>query len=119
MNRLQSHGSIARYTLGFAGSVVLTFVAYWLVTEQVLHGWTLLIALMGLAVLQLWVQLVCFLHIGAGRDKLWRLASFWFMALFVVTIVIGSLWIMHNLNYNMMPAEQMDEHMMVERDKGF
>jgi len=60
------------------------------------------------------VQMVFFLHIGRGSR--WKLLTFIFTIIVVGIVVIGSIWIMHNLNYNMMdmsPDEQrqyMSEH---------
>jgi cytochrome o ubiquinol oxidase operon protein cyoD len=46
------------------------------------------------------VQVVFFLHIGRGTH--WKATSFFFMLFVVAIVVVGSIWIMNNLNYNMM-----------------
>lgn len=114
-----SHGSIASYTIGFVLSLGLTYLAYLAATNRIWDGWSLTFGLMGLAALQLMVQLIFFLHLGRGADKRWSASTFWFALLTIGIIAIGSLWIMHNMNYNMMSPEVMNEHMMVEREKGF
>lgn len=69
---------------------------------------------MAIAVVQLIVQVIYFLHIGRGSK--WKLRTFIFTLIVVIIIVAGSVWIMENLNYNMMdmsPHEQqkyMNEH---------
>jgi cytochrome o ubiquinol oxidase operon protein cyoD len=67
--------------------------------------------ILALAVVQLVVQSVFFLHVG--RDNKWKLITYLFAILIVLIIVVGSLWIMNNLNYNMMQMtpEQMELYM--------
>lgn len=118
--REQIISSLIRYIVGFVLSVVLTLVAYVLVVMQMLSGMSLALAIMGLAAVQLVVQLVCFLHLGRGKKQRWNMAAFLFMGLVLLIIVLGSLWIMANMNYNMgMTPEQMDQFMNEQRDKGF
>jgi cytochrome o ubiquinol oxidase operon protein cyoD len=66
---------------------------------------------MAIAVVQLIVQMVFFLHLGSGSR--WKLVTFYFTLLVVVIVVIGTIWIMNNLDYNMMRMnpEQMEEYM--------
>jgi cytochrome o ubiquinol oxidase operon protein cyoD len=100
------HGSLLSYTVGFVCSVILTAIAYLLVTNHVLDGTRLIAALLGLGLVQLVVQLVFFLHMGRESSPRWNLTVFMFTGLIVLIIGIGSLWIMHNLTYNMaMPAD--------------
>ncbi|MCA9327819.1 cytochrome o ubiquinol oxidase subunit IV, partial [Candidatus Saccharibacteria bacterium] len=58
-----------------------------------------------LAAAQLYVQSVFFLHLSAERKLRMTLWSTLFTIMVVVIIVVGSLWIMQNLNYNMMPDD--------------
>lgn len=111
---------VAQYVGGFVSALILTFVAYWLVTSKVIEGGWLIALLMGLAVVQFIVQLVFFLHVGSETRPRWNLTALIFMLIILVVIVAGSLWIMNNLNYNMMMTpEQMEDYMNVQRDKGF
>lgn len=114
-----SHGNFITYTIGFALSVGLTLAAYYVVVNDVFARRELVAAIVGLAVAQLLVQLFFFLHLGKESKPRWNLIVFMFMLMVVGIVVIGSLWIMDNLDYNMMPGHQMDEKMMHERDKGF
>lgn len=113
------HGSVASYCIGFALSIALTLLAYFAVVEKIFSGTQLLAIIVGLAVVQLIVQLVFFLHMGKEAKPRWNLMVFSFMLLVVGIVVIGSLWVMHNLDYNMMPKSEVDQHMMHEREKGF
>lgn len=115
MNRNQ----IIRYSVGFAGSIVLTLAAYLLVTQSNMSGTLLTITLAVLAIAQLCVQLVCFLHLDDEVGTRWRMWSLVSMIGAVLLIVFGSIWIMYNLDYHMMPKHESDAHMIEESNKGF
>ena len=111
---------ITHYIIGFAGALGLTLLAFWLAMNKVLEGQWLIAVLMTLAVVQLSVQLIFFLHVGQEDRPRWNLTALLFMLIILVIVVAGSLWIMNNLNYNMMmTTEQMDAYMMEQREKGF
>lgn len=102
---------ISSYVTGFFMSVLVTLLAYFAVVNQFWTGWTLAIVIVVLAVIQLAIQLIFFLHLGHEKGGNWKLVTFWFATLVVAIVVVGSLWIMHNLNYNMMqmtPDEQIE-----------
>lgn len=109
------------YVLGFVFAVLLTLIAYFMVVNHALSGGALIGAIMGLAAVQLLVQLFFFLHFGQEKDSTWNQAIFYFMLLVLVIIVGGTLWIMYHLNYNMMTMspDQMDHHMLKQGTKGF
>lgn len=113
------HASVTTYTIGFVLSLILTLAAYFAVDSQWLTGWQLVGAVIALALTQFFVQTVLFLHVGDETRPRWNMTSFLFMIIIVGTVVIGSLWIMANLNYNMMSPEQMDSYMRAEAQKGF
>lgn len=100
------HGTLGSYITGFVLSIVLTLIAYFLVVEKMLTGGVLIGVIVALAAVQLLVQLLFFLHMGTESKPRWNLLLFLFMVLVLAIIVIGSLWIMYNLNTNVMP--QMD-----------
>lgn len=99
------------YVIGFGLSVITTVVAYLLVVHAVWPKEALVYCVLGLAVVQLIVQVVFFLHIGRGSH--WKLITFLFTILVVGVVVVGSVWIMNNLNYNMMDMspDQMRQYM--------
>lgn len=109
------------YLLGFALSLMTTLVAYFAVTQEWFQGWMLLGVLGFLALTQMLVQLYFFLHLGEELKPRLRAWSFAFMAIILLIIVGGSLWIMHHLDYNMMHmnADEKTHYMMGEKDKGF
>lgn len=99
---LQKTGNLKSYVTGLLISVALTLVSYFLVTEHLIKGFTLDIALAILSLIQVGFQLCFFLHLGEEKHPKWNLISFLFMVLVIGILVIGSLWIMYNLNYRMM-----------------
>lgn len=112
------HSSTLRaYSTGFALSLMLTIAAYVSVVNEVLTGTMLIAIITSLAVAQLLVQLVFFLHLQRETKPRLNLIVFSFMLIVVGIVVIGSLWIMHNLDYNMMPHE-MDERMLEQYYRG-
>jgi cytochrome o ubiquinol oxidase subunit IV len=106
-------GLLKLYISGFILSVALTLVAFMMVSDKLLHGWSLIIALMFCAVIQLMVQLIFFLHLDQEKKPRWNLQAFLFMALVLLIIVIGSLWIMNNLNYHMMSPEEIKQDELI------
>lgn len=122
MSKVQTHidapaeagrGSLLSYTSGFVFSVLLTLAAYVSVTNNSLPKETLMLFIVGLAVVQLLVQLLFFLHLGRESKPRWNLVVFSFMLVVIVIVVLGSLWVMHNLDYHMMPHE-MDKTLIEE-----
>ncbi|MDN5274645.1 MAG: cytochrome o ubiquinol oxidase subunit [Candidatus Saccharibacteria bacterium] len=115
-----AHSGIWSYVIGFVLAVTLTLLAYVIVVNHLATGFTLLATLLGLAAVQLLVQLVFFLHLGRDKNSRWNVASFYFMLLVLVIFVGGSLWIMSNLNYNMMMSpEEMNKFMLDQSMRGF
>lgn len=96
-------GNIKAYFLGLIFSALLTLSSYLMVVYQFLSKWPLLIAISLLATTQMVVQLIFFLHLGSEKRPKWNLMLFLFMALVVLILVFGSLWIMYNLSENVMP----------------
>jgi cytochrome o ubiquinol oxidase subunit IV len=112
--------TVARYTIGFVLSLVLTVVAYILVVNGSTSPW-LLAALGILALVQMVVQLIFFLHLGEETGTRYKTASFVFMAGTLFIVVAGSIWIMQNLDYNMahMTPQEKENYMLTQHDKGF
>ncbi len=113
---------LVTYVIGFNAALLLSIASYLIVTEAWLGdaaSLTMLIIL-GLAVVQLVIQLVCFLHMGADRDPFSRTGTFLFTIGMALIIVIGSLWIMQNLDYRMhISPDAMQEYMLQQNKKGF
>lgn len=103
---------------GFVLSICLTIAAYVLVIGHLITGNRLIGAIVGLAIVQLLVQLFFFLHLGQETRPRWKLVVFLFMLLVLFILVFGSLWIMYNLDYHMdMAPGQLDEYII--DDEGY
>jgi cytochrome o ubiquinol oxidase subunit IV len=101
-------GSFKSYLLGFLFSLLLTVGAYFAVTKKVMFGNALVFTVAGLAVVQMVLQFIFFLHLGKEEKPRWNVMVFLFMLLIIAILVIGSLWIMYNLDYRMMPGGMND-----------
>jgi cytochrome o ubiquinol oxidase operon protein cyoD len=96
------------YITGFLLSVVLTLAAYFSVTYGVKDSMLIILAL---AFIQLVVQLVFFLNIHKGKDRVSNMVTFISTASVIFILIAGSLWIMQNLKYHHMTPEQMNAYM--------
>jgi cytochrome o ubiquinol oxidase operon protein cyoD len=94
--------TLTAYITGLALSLILTVLAFVLVGKHLLSDTSLYIAVAVLALIQFCVQSLCFLRLNAGPEGRWNLYPFIFAVFVVFVVVGGSLWIMYNLNYNMM-----------------
>jgi cytochrome o ubiquinol oxidase operon protein cyoD len=96
--------TLRTYIIGFGLSLFLTFLAFGAEEQHVLsdHQYPthefLFPFLIGLALLQLLVQLICFLHVGRETKPRWNLLALVFAFIVVGILVGGTLWIMHNLD---------------------
>lgn len=100
----KTRGLLGSYMLGFGFSIGLTLLAYFGVTKQ-WFGAGAVLALLTLAVMQFVVQLFFFLHVGRETRPRWKLFMLFLAIVFVLIVVLGSIWIMYNLNYRMTPAQ--------------
>jgi cytochrome o ubiquinol oxidase operon protein cyoD len=116
MNTNSTQKRLSAYVLGFVLSLALTACAFALVVMHLLEPDYLVAAILGLALLQIFVQINFFFHFGEGRDGKERLVVLCFAGLIVVIIAGGSLWIMRNLNERMMPDATGMSQYMVEQE---
>ena len=107
------HGSVMSetlsYVIGLGFALVLTAISFWVASTSSLWGPGVAVGLVVLAIAQMGVHLVFFLHITTGPDHLNNVLALAFGVLIVVLLIAGSLWIMTNLNHNMMPMERLME----------
>ncbi|WP_144632331.1 cytochrome o ubiquinol oxidase subunit IV [Bordetella genomosp. 13] len=97
-----AHGSMKQYVVGFIISILLTFGSFGLVMAGDYPHSVVVPGLIILAVAQLLVQLIFFLHMG--RSERDNTLTFIFTIKVIAIIVVGSLWVLHNMNINMMPG---------------
>jgi cytochrome o ubiquinol oxidase operon protein cyoD len=93
--------------LGLGFSIVLTAAAFWAASTHLIWGPAVPAALVVLAIAQMGVHLVFFLHVTTGPDNTNNVLALAFGILVVFLIVFGSIWIMGHLNQNMMPMQQL------------
>jgi cytochrome o ubiquinol oxidase subunit IV len=100
------------YTIGVVLAVVLTATSFWVANTSLLWPPGVPLGLVVLAIAQMGVHLVFFLHITSGPENTNNVLALAFGVLIVIIVAAGSLWIMTNLNDNMMlPPELMNLHM--------
>ncbi len=96
------HGSVKSYIHGFVLSLILTIIPFIIVSKHWLSTELSYVVVGVFSVLQLFVQLVYFLHLSHRSSARWNLYVFLFTFLVVLILILGSIWIMVNLNYFMM-----------------
>ena len=94
------------YTIGLGLAVVLTAMSFWVANTSLLWAGGVSLGLTVLAIAQMGVHLVFFLHITTGPDNVNNVMALAFGVLIVLLIITGSLWIMAHMNHNMMPMDQ-------------
>jgi cytochrome o ubiquinol oxidase operon protein cyoD len=104
---------ILNSNLGLGFSVVLTVAAFVLAGTRLIYGPAIPVALIVLAIAQMGVHLVFFLHVTTGPDNTNNVLALAFGIMVVFLIVAGSIWIMGHLSHNMAPT--MDQLMDMQR----
>jgi cytochrome o ubiquinol oxidase operon protein cyoD len=94
------------YLVGLGLAVLLTATSFFLAGTDLVWQPSIPVALIVLAIAQMGVHLVFFLHITTGPDNANNVLALAFGLLIVFLVIAGSLWIMANLNHNMMPIDQ-------------
>src|SRR6202451_3611082 len=110
--REQKRWELLVYTSGFVLAIVLTAISFWAANTSLLWAPGVPLGLAVLAIAQMGVHLVFFIHITTGADNTNNVLALAFGILIVILVVAGSLWIMTNLNDNTMPSvDLMNLHM--------
>jgi len=94
------------YLVGLALAILLTATSFYVAGTDLVWAPSIPVALVVLAIAQMGVHLVFFLHITTGSDNTNNVMALAFGVLIVFLVIGGSLWIMANLNHNMMPMDQ-------------
>ena len=95
------------YVLGLALALILTGVSFWVASTSALWGPGVAVGLVVLAIAQMGVHLVFFLHITSGPDNTNNVLALAFGVLIVFLVMVGTIWIMSHMNANMMPGPEM------------
>jgi cytochrome o ubiquinol oxidase subunit IV len=97
---------IRTYLIGLGLATLLTIVSFFIARTTLVWQPSIPVALAVLAIAQMGVHLVFFLHITTGPDNVNNVMALAFGVLIVFLIIAGSLWIMAHMNHNMMPMDQ-------------
>ena len=96
--------TVGGYVTGFVLSVVLTAIPFWLVMGKVFASSTVTtFVILGLAMVQIYVHMVFFLHMTSKAEGGWPWMSLIFTLVLLVIMLSGSMWIMYHLQANTMP----------------
>jgi cytochrome o ubiquinol oxidase operon protein cyoD len=99
--------AIRGYLVGLALAALLTGVSFYITRSTLVWQPSIPIALSVLALAQMGIHLVFFLHMTSGPDSINNVMALAFGVLIVILLVFGSLWIMTHLDHNAMPTERL------------
>jgi cytochrome o ubiquinol oxidase operon protein cyoD len=102
------------YVIGLVLALVLTVVSFWVASTSALWGPGIAVGLVVLAIAQMGIHLVFFLHITSGPDNTNNVLALAFGVLIVFLVMVGTIWIMAHLAANMGPTPEMT-NMMIQR----
>lgn len=94
------------YLIGLGLSILLTATSFFVAGTDLVWQPSIPVALTVLAIAQMGVHLVFFLHITTGPDNTNNVMALAFGLLIVFLVVGGSIWIMSHMNHNMMQMDQ-------------
>ena len=110
----QSHESpksfaagLGSYLAGLAFAVGLTIASFWAAQTHLIYGPGVSAALVALAIAQMGIHLVFFLHITTAPDNTNNVLAVGFGIVIVFLVVVGSLWIMANMNHMSVPMNEL------------
>jgi cytochrome o ubiquinol oxidase subunit IV len=95
------------YVVGLGLALLLTGVSFWVASTSALWGPGVAVGLVVLAIAQMGVHLVFFLHITSGPDNTNNVLALAFGVLIVFLVMIGTIWIMAHLAANMGPTPEL------------
>ena len=99
--------AVRGYLIGLALATLLTCVSFYIARSTLVWQPSIPIALSVLAIAQMGVHVIFFLHITSGPDSINNIMALAFGLLIVMLLVFGSLWIMTHLDHNVMPIERL------------
>ncbi len=101
--------AIRGYLIGLVLAIALTAASFWAASTHFIYGPGVPIALVVLAVAQMGIHLVFFLHITTSPDNTNNVLALAFGVLIVFVLVFGTVWAMAHMNANMMPPMGQNE----------
>jgi cytochrome o ubiquinol oxidase subunit IV len=95
--------AIRGYLTGLALAILLTIASFWFAHSGLVYRPAVPVTLVALAIAQMGIHLVFFLHITTAPDNTNNVLALAFGVLIVFVLVFGTVWVMANMNKNMMP----------------
>ncbi|MES2120427.1 MAG: cytochrome C oxidase subunit IV family protein [Pseudomonadota bacterium] len=92
---------VTAYVIGLGLALLLTGISFWVASTSVLWGPGVATGLIVLAIAQMGIHLVFFLHITSGPDNTNNVLALAFGVLMVLLVMIGTIAIMSRMNMNM------------------
>ena len=111
---VHTHGTRRSYLVGLGYAVILTLASFWASSTGLIYSPGVPILLGVLAIAQMGVHLVFFLHISSAPDQTNNILALAFGIFVVGLLVFGSMIIMANLNHNMIPVDRL-MHLQMQR----
>jgi cytochrome o ubiquinol oxidase operon protein cyoD len=102
-----SRDRLRSYTLGLGLAALLTAASFAADSSNLVWAPSVPVLLAVLAIAQMGVHLVFFLHISSAPDSTNNILALAFGIFVVALVIFGSMIIMSNLNHNMMPMDQL------------
>jgi cytochrome o ubiquinol oxidase operon protein cyoD len=102
-------GGLSRYLMGLGFAIVLTLASFWAAETNLVYGPAIPALLAVLAIGQMGVHLVFFLHITSAPDQTNNFLALAFGVFVVALVVFGSMIIMTNLSSYTMPTDKLIE----------
>ena len=96
----ESTANILSYTVGLGLAIVATIASFVVSQTGLLWAPGIPVGLIVLAIAQIGVHLVFFLHLGSGADSTNNILALAFGVLVVFLVIGGSIWIITNINAN-------------------
>lgn len=117
----KSHSSfsshVSRYITGLVACLIVTLISFFVVVQGGRASFGIIALLILLAGVQVALQSYFFLHIGQEEKPRWQTIAYAFAAMMVSMIVLGSLWVMSHLNYNMMRDMKHKEQEIIKDER--
>ena len=101
----ESMANFLSYTAGLGLAILATIASFVVSQTNLLWAPGIPVGLVVLAFAQIGVHLVFFLHLGSGADSTNNILALAFGMLIVFLVITGSIWIIANLNSNMMSMQ--------------
>lgn len=116
-NVTEAGGGFRGYLIGYGLALLLTGASFYAAQSNLIYAPAIISALVVLAIAQMGVHLVFFLHITTGPDNTNNVIALAFGVLIVGLVVLGSIWIMEHLQGNMMPEQGMSREEMLQMQR--